>query len=156
MSGVQFLAKGRMFLPKLVAAQLWNSPSFQSKNYSWLLPQQQIFWRSHSIEADNLWSLNVMPIQRQFTFYPGTQYDWMNNGGLTYKNTTHQKFIMNYLECIFLNCTAVMPPTLPLTFRCLSKFQVPFTWWRKTDLLMSSCIIHLTFYLLKKNCWNFN
>jgi len=124
-------SKGWMFLPKLVAAQLWNSPSLLSKNYSWLLPQQQIFWNSHSIEADNLWSLNVMPVQRQFTFYPWNQYDWINNGGLTCKNTTHQNIIMHYLECIFLSCNDVMPLTLPLTFRCLSKLQFPFIWWWK-------------------------
>ncbi len=66
---------GWLFLPNLVAAQLWNSPNLLSKNYSWLLPQQQIFWNSHSIETDNLWSLNVMAVQRVFTFYPRTQYD---------------------------------------------------------------------------------
>jgi len=130
---------GWLFLPNLVAAQLWNSLHLLPKNYSWLSPQQQIFWNSHSIEDENLWRLNVTPIHRQFTFYPSTQYDWINNGGHTYKNTTHQNIIMNYLEFIFLNCTAVMPPTLPLTFWCLSKFQFPFTWWWKIDLLMSSC-----------------
>ena len=66
---------GWLFLPNLVAAQLWNSPNLLSKNYSWLLPQQQILWNSHSIETDNLWSLNVMAVQRVFTFYPRTQYD---------------------------------------------------------------------------------
>jgi len=124
-----------LFLPNLVAAQLWNSPSLPSKNYSWLLPQQQIFWNRHSIEAENLWSLNVMPVQWQFTFYPRTQYDWINNGGHTYKNTTHQNITMHYLQFIFLNCTAVMPPTLPLTFRCLRKFQFTFTWSLKIYLL---------------------
>jgi len=148
---------GWLFLPKLVAAQLWNSPSLLSKNYSWLLPQQQIFWNSHSIEAENPWSLNVMPVQRRYTFYPRTQYDLIKSGGHTYKNTTHQNIKRHYLEFIFLNCTAVMPPTLPLTFWSLSKFPFPFTWWWKTDLFMSFCIIHLSFYLLKKkNCWNFN
>ena len=76
-----------------------------------------------------------MPVHRQFTFYPRIQYNWINNGGHTYKNTTHQNIIMNYLEFIFLNCTDVMPPTLPLTLRCLSKFRFPFTWWWKIDLL---------------------
>ena len=122
---------GWLFLPNLAAAQLWNSISLLSKNYSWLLPKQQIFWNSHSIEAENLWSLHVMPVHRQFTFYPGTQCDWINNGGHMYKNTTHQNIIMHYLEFLFLSCTAVMPPTLPLTFRRLSKFQFPFTWWWK-------------------------
>ena len=150
-------SRGWLFLPNLVAAQLWNSPSLLSKNYSWLLPQQQIFWNSHSIEAENLWSLNVMPVQRQLTFYPRTQYDWINNGDHTYKNTTHQNIIMHYLEFIFFNCTAVMPLTLPLTFWCHSRFQFPFKWWWNTDLLVSSCIIHVPFYLLKKkNSWNFN
>ena len=141
---------GRLFLPNLTAAQLWKLPSLLSKKYSWLLPQQQVFWNSHSIEAENLWILIVMPVQRKFTFYPKTQYDWINSGGHTYKNTTHQNNIMHYLEFIFLNCTAVMPPTLPLTFWCLNEFQFPFTWWWKTDLFISSCIIHLSFYLLKK------
>ena len=139
---------GWLFLPNPIAAQLWNSPSLLSKTYSWPLPQEQIFWNSN--EDENLWSLKVMPVQRQFTFYPRTQYDWINNGGHTYKNTTHQNITMHYLEFIFLNCTAVMPPTLPLTFRCLSKFQFPFMWWWKIDLLMSSCIVHLAFCLLKK------
>jgi len=49
-----------------------------------------------------------------------------------------------------------LPPTLPLTFCCLIKFQLPFIWWRNTDLLMASSIIHLSFYSLKKNCWKFN
>ena len=102
-----------------------------------------------------IWSLNVMPVQRQFTFYPRTQCDWINNRGHTYKNTTHQHIIMHYLEFIFLNCTAVMPQTLPLTFQSLSNFQFPFTWWWKIDLLMSSCIIHLSFYLLKKKLLEF-
>ena len=39
------------------------------------------------------------------------------------------------LEFIFLILTAVMPPSLPLTFRCLGKFQLPFTRWWKIDLL---------------------
>ena len=91
-----------------------------------------------------------MPVQGQIMFYQGTQCaDWINNGGLTYKNTTHQNIIMHYLECIFLNCT-VMPLNLPLTFRCLSKCQFPFIWWWKIDVLMASCIIHLSFYWLKK------
>ena len=129
-------SKGWLFLPNLVAAQLWNSPSLLPKNYSWLLSQQQIFWNSHnqsqyrdwdSIVTENLLSLNVMPVQRQFTFYQRNQYDWINNGGHTYKNTTHQNIITHYLACIFLNCTDDMPPTLPLTFWCLSKFQFPFT-----------------------------
>ena len=144
MSGVKFLAQAD-FLPNTVAAQLWNSPSLLSKNYSWLLPQQQIFCNSHSIETENLWSLNVMPVQRQFTFYPRTQYNWINNGGLIYKNTTHQNIVMHYLELIFLTCTAVMPLTFPLTFQCLSKFQFSFTWWWKTDLLLSSCNMRLSF-----------
>jgi len=108
------------------------------------------FSGNHSTESENLWSPNVIPVQRQFTFHPGTQYDWINNGGLTYKNTTHQNIIMHYLQFIFLNCTDVMPPTLPLIFRCLNKFQFPFTWWWKSDLLMSTCITHLSFYLLTK------
>ena len=83
-------------------------------------------------------------------FYPRTQYDWINNAGHMYKNTTHQNITMHYLECIFLNCLAVMTPILPLTFRCLSKFRFPFKWWWKTDLWMSSCIIHLCFYLINK------
>ena len=66
---------GWLFLPNLVAAQLWNSPRLLPKNYSWLLPRQQIFWNSHSIEVGNVWSLNVMPVHRQFTFYPRTQYE---------------------------------------------------------------------------------
>jgi len=151
MSGVQFLAHTHWwFLPDPVAAQLWNSSSLPSKNYSWFLPQQQIFRDSHSIEAENLWSINVMAVQRQFTFYPKTQCEWVNKGGHTYKNTTHQNILMHYLEFIFFNCPAVMPLTLPLTFRCLGKFQFPFTWWWKIDFLMSTCIIHLPFYLLKK------
>jgi len=81
------------------------------------------FLNSHSIEAENLWSLNVMPVQRQLAFYPRTQYDWINNGDHTYKNTTHQNIIMHYLEFIFFSCTPVMPLTLPLTFQCLSKFS---------------------------------
>jgi len=92
-----------------------------------------------------------MPVQRQFTFYPRTLYDCINTAGHTYKNTTHQNIVMHYLQFIFLNCTAVMPPTLPLTFRCLNKFQFTFTWWGKIDCLMSPCIIHLHFCLLKKN-----
>ena len=64
---------GWLFLPNPAAAQLWNSPSLLSKNYSWPLPQQQIFL--NSIEAENLWILNVMPVQRHFTFYPWTQHD---------------------------------------------------------------------------------
>ena len=91
-----------------------------------------------------------MPVQRQFTFYPRTPCGWINIRDHMYKNTIHQNIIMHYLEFIFLNCTVVMPPTLPLTFRCLSKFQFPVTWWWKIDLLMSSCIIHLPFYLLLK------
>jgi len=91
-----------------------------------------------------------MPAQRQFTLYPRTQYDWINNGGHIYKNTTHHNIIMHYLKFIFLNCPAVMPLNLPLTIRCLSKFQFPFIWWWKTNLLMSSCIIHLSYHLLKK------
>jgi len=118
-----------LFLPNLVAAQLWNSPRLLPKNCSWLLPRQQIFWNSHSTEAENLWSLNVMPVHKQFTFYPRAQYDWINYGGHMYKNTTYQNIIMNYLEFIFLNCAAVMSLTPPLTFWCLSKFQFPFTWW---------------------------
>jgi len=106
--------------------------------------EQSQYWGRESV------NLNVMPVHRQFTFYPRTQCDWINNEGHTYKNTTHQNIIMHYLEFIFLNCTAVMPSTLPLTFQCLSKFQFPFTWWWKIDLLMSSCIIHLSFYFLKK------
>jgi len=49
------------------------------------------------------------------------------------KNITHQNIKMHYLECIFLNCTAVMPLILPLTFWWLSKFQFPFIWWWKID-----------------------
>ena len=139
-----------LFLPKLVAAQLWNSPNLLSKNYSWLLPQQQIFWNSHSIETENLWSLNVMPVQRQFTFYARTQCDCINNGDHMYKNTTHQNIIMHYLEFIFLTCTAFIPQTLPLTFRCLSKFQFLFTWWWKIDLLMSSWYYTLILLIIKK------
>jgi len=37
-----------------------------------------------------------------------------------YKNTTYQNIIMYYLEFVFLNCPAVMAPTLTLTFLCLS------------------------------------
>jgi len=155
MSRVQILAQADYFLTKFAAAQLWNSPTLLPKNYSWLFPsQEQIFWNSHSVVAQNLLSLNVMPVQRQFTFYPRTQCDWINNGGHIYKNTTHQNIIMHYLVFIFLSCTALVPLTLPLTFRCLSKFQFSFTWCWKIDLLMSSCIIHL--FTKKKNCSNFN
>ena len=151
MSGVQFLAHTHWwFLPDPVSTQLCNSPSLLSKNYSWLLTQQQIFGDSHSTEAENMWSLNVMAVQRQFTFCPKTWCEWINKGGHTYKNTTHQDSIMHYLEFIFLNCTAVMPLTLPLTFWCLGKFQFPFTWWWKTDCLMSCCIKCLSIYLLTK------
>jgi len=102
-----------------------------------------------------------MPVHRQLTFCPRTQYDWIKNGdhtckntthgNHTCKNTTHQNITMHYLEFIFLNCTAIMPPTLPLTFRCLSKLQFPFTWSWKIYHLMSSCFKQLSFYLLKKN-----
>ena len=119
-----------------------------SKNDSWVLPQQQKFWNSHSNEDENLWNLNAMPVQRQFTFYPRTQYDWINNVGHMYKNTTHHNIVMHYLGFIFFSCTAIMPLTLPLNFRCFIKFQFPFTWCRNIQLLMSSCIIHLSFYLL--------
>ena len=91
-----------------------------------------------------------MPVQRQFMFYPRTQCDWINSRGHTCKNTTHQNIIMHYPEFIFLKCTVGMPPTLPLTFRCLTKLQFPLTRWWKNGLLMSSCIIHLTFCLQQK------
>ena len=143
MSGVQFLAQADCFFQTLL------QPS--SENHQVSYPKiilGPFFWNSHNIEAENLWSLNVMPVQRQFTFYPRTQYDWINSGH-TYKNTTYQNNIMHYLQFILLNCTAVMPKTLPLTFQCLSKFQFPFAWWWKIDLLISSCFVHLS-YLLKK------
>jgi hypothetical protein len=56
-----------LFLAKFVAAQLCNSPSLLSKNYSWFLPNNK-FSGGHSIEAENFWSLKVMPVHRQFTF----------------------------------------------------------------------------------------
>jgi hypothetical protein len=43
------------------------------------------------------------------------------------KNTTHQNVIMHYLELIFLNCTAVIPPTLPLTFDVSASFSSHLT-----------------------------
>jgi len=83
MSTVQFLAQGDCFFQTLVQPSSWNSPRLLPKNYSWLLPRQQISWNGHGIEAENLWSLDVMPVHRQSTFYPRTQYDWFNNGGHT-------------------------------------------------------------------------
>ena len=74
MSGVQFQAQADCFFQTLLQPSSENH-RLLSKNYSWLLPQQQIFWNSHSIEAENLLSPTVMPVQRQFTFYPTTQYD---------------------------------------------------------------------------------
>ena len=147
MSGVQFLAQADCFFQTLLQPSSETHPVSLSEITLGSYPTAN-FW--NSTEAENLWSLKVMPVQRQFTFYPRTQYDWINNGDHTYKNTTHHNIIMKYLEFIFLSCTAVMPPTLPLTFWCLSKFQSPFTWWRKIALLMSFCIVHLSFYLLKK------
>jgi len=39
------------------------------------------------------------------------------------KNTTYHNVKMCYLELMsFLNCTAVTPPALPLTFQCLGIF----------------------------------
>ena len=153
MSGVRFLAQADCFFQTLLQPSSETNPVSLSEITLGSYPTAN-FW--NSTEAENLWSLKVMPVQRQFTFYPRTQYDWINNRGHMYKNTTHQNIIRHYLQCIFLNCTAVMPPTLPLTFWCLSKFQFPFTWWWKIDFLLSSCIIHLSFYLLTKNCWHFN
>ena len=155
MSGVQFLAQADCFFQILWQPSSETQPVSYPKITLGSYPNSK-FSESHSIEAVDLWSLNIMPVRRQFTFYPRSQHDWINNGGHMYKNTTHQNIIMHYLEFIFLNCTAVMPPFLPLTFWCLSKFQFTFTWWEKIDLLMSSYIIHLSFYLLKKNYWNFN
>jgi len=154
MSGVQFLAQTDCFFQTLLQSSSETHPVSYPKITLGSYPQQQIFLKSHSIEIENLWSFIFMPVQRQFTFYPRNQYDWISNGGHTYKNTTHKNTVMHYLEFIFLNCTDAIPQILPLTFRCLSKFQFPFTWWRVIDLLMSSCIIHLSFYLPKKNCWN--
>jgi len=169
MSGIQFLAQADCFLQILLQPNSATHPVSCSKTTLGSYPNSK-FSVSHTIEGENLWSLNVMPLQRQFTFYPRNQYDCINNAGLTYKNTTHQNIIMHYLECIFLNCTDVMPLTLPLTFRCLSKFHFPLTWWWKIDPLMSPCTVHLmspctvhlmspctthlSFYLLLKNCWN--
>ena len=149
MSGVQFLAEAECFFKTLLQPSSETRPVSCSNITLGSYPNSK-FSGSHSIEAEILLSLKVMSIQRQFTFYPRTHYDWINNVGRTYKNTTHHNIIMHYLEFIFLNCTAVMPPTLPLTVRCLSKFQFPFIWWWQIDLLMSSCIIHLSYYLLKK------
>ena len=147
--GVQFLTKADCCFQILLQPSSETHPLSYPKTTLGIYPINK-FSGSHSIEAENLWSLNIMPVQRQFTVYPRNQQDWINNGGLTYKNTTHQNIIMHYLACIFLSCTAVMRLTLPLTFQCLSKFQFPFTWWWKIDPLMSSCILHLSFYLLKK------
>ena len=147
MSGVQFLTKADCFFQSLLQPSSETYPVSYPKTTLGSYPNNK-FSGSHTIEAENLRSLNFMPVQRQFTFYPRNQYGWINNGGLTYKNTTHQYTVMHYLECIFLNCTDAMPLTLPLTFRWYGKFQFPFTWCWKIDLLMSSSIIHLSFYLL--------
>jgi len=143
----QFLAQADCFFQILLQPTSKTHPVSYPKITLGSYPNNK-FSGSHSTEAENLLSLNVMPVQRQFTFHPGIQYDWINTGGLTYKNTTHQNIIMHYLEFIFLKCTNVMSLTLPLTFQYPSKFQFSFTWWWKTDVLMSSCIIHLSLYLL--------
>ena len=135
----QFLAQAECFFQIVLWPSSETHPISYPKTTLGSYPNK--FSGSHSIEADKLWSPNVMPVQRQFTFHPGTQYDWINNEGLTYKNTTHENIVTHYLEFIFLNCTAVVLMTLPPTFRCHSKFQFPFTWWWENDLLMSSSII---------------
>jgi hypothetical protein len=113
-------------------------------------------WQGLLLHLSNS-SIKILLINKgQFTLYPRAQYDWINSGGHMYKNTTHQNVLMHYLGFIFFSCTAVTPLTLPPTFWCLGKFHFPLTWRWTIDLLMSYCIIHLSIYLLKKNCWNFN
>ena len=103
------------------------------------------------MEATNMWSLNVTPVQRKFTFPTRTQYDWIKNRGHTYKNTTHQNIIMHYLKFIFLNCTAVMPPRIFfLPFDVSVGFSYHLHSGKILTSLMSSWIKHSSLYLLKK------
>ena len=149
MSGVQFLAQADCFFQTLLQPGSETQPVSYPKITLGSYPNSK-FSGTVTVLRLRICEVLMSCLYRQFTFYPRTQCDWINNGGYTYKNTIHQNIIMHYLEFNFCNCTAVTPPTLPLTFWCLSKFQFPFTWWWKTDLLMSSCIIHSSFHLLKK------
>ena len=93
----QFLAQADCFFQILLQPSSETHPVSYTKTTLGSYPNNK-FSGSHSIETENLWSPIVMPVQRQFTFHPGTQYDWINNGDLTYKNTTHNNIIMHYLE----------------------------------------------------------
>ena len=91
-----------------------------------------------------------MPVQRQSTFHQRTQYDWINNGGHTYKNTTHQNIIMHYLEFIFWTALLLCHRLFLLPFDVSVSFSSHLHGDEKLTYKMSTYIIHLSFYLLKK------
>ena len=148
MSGVQFLAQADCSFQTLLQLSSETHPVSYPKITLGSYPNSK-FFGTVTVLRLRICEVLMSCLWRQFTFYMRTQNDWINNGGHMYKNTIHQNNIMDYLQFIFLNCTAFMPPALFLTVWCLSKFQFPFTWWWKLDLLMPSCITHLS-YLLKK------
>ena len=98
MSAVQFPAQAGCFFQTLLQRSSETHPISYPKITLGSYPDSKFSGRVTVLRP-------VVPLQRQFTFYPRTQYDWINNGGHTYKNTTHQNIIMHYLESIFqLHC----------------------------------------------------
>lgn len=62
-------------------------------------------------------NFNVTPARRHFTFHLKLCYVSGSIKATNSKNTTYQNVIMCYLDLIFLNCTAVLPLTVFLTFK---------------------------------------
>ena len=123
LSGIQFLALIHCFFQTLLQTSCGTQPvSYPSSTFG--SHPNKIYWSSHSIEVKNLWIFNVTPAQKHFTFYPRTQYDWINNGG-------HEMY-----EHHTPNCYNALPwadlPQLHCCYSdsspylwCLSKFQFP-------------------------------
>ena len=124
MSGVQFLAQGDCFFQTLLQSSSETHPVSYPQITLGSYPKCK-FSRTVTVLRFRICDVLMSCLYRDnLHFIQG-----IDNVGHMYKNTTHQNIKMHYLESIFLSCTAVMPPTLSLTFRCLSKFQFPFTWW---------------------------
>ena len=129
MSGVQFLAQADCFFHTLLQPSSETHPATYPKITPGSYPKSKFSGTVTVLRLRNCAVLISCLYRDNLHFIQGPSMTKSINGGHMYKNTTHQNIIMPYLEFIFLNCAAVMPPTLPLTFRCLSTLQFPFTWW---------------------------
>jgi hypothetical protein len=110
-------------------------------------------WCQSSIKVKNVWTSDVAPVQRHYTFHPKTQFcDTINKGGHEqYVRTPHTKM----LKCVTLNWCSSLTALLLfhqlflLPFNVSAHFSSHHTCSEEGTSSCLRAIIHWSFCLLK-------